>query len=640
MFTSIKKINYELYLLLITFIGSIIIIVVNNTNLTQLIILNTIFFIPFFIYFSKGSELIYNKKFPYFEAIILLIYIYYFLIFFFDYERILFTFLQDDSDRQKKLLIDTSIINKNLIIDKVLLIYIFSITTLIASYYFFRNLLDKIKSENTIFFKDQNHIEKIGYILFFLFFALDYFSYSKNVAIVSEIKTVIIYTSVLFLFLQSDNGFKSSLKYFLISFLLLYYVPKTFIAPIINISILILLLDWFLRKKINFLILGIFFVTFFIVMQTKTFHRYNLERYNTNTENITIKENLIIYTKYSIKKMLIDKGKHLQKLSIERKTIKKDVSSQLEAIKEDVSSQLEAIMEDVSSQLEPEDVSSQLEAIKEDVSSQLEVIMEDISSQLELEDVSSQLELEDVSSQLEAIMEDVSSQLESEDVSSQLEAIKEDVLSRLELEDVSSQLELEDVSSQLEAIKEDVSIQVVQKPFFDVKAIGHLKRLAMPSITLVHTLQFNDVAESYIGKTILFPFYSLVPSVIWKNKPSFNFGNKFGHDFYFLHDIDFKTSVNIPLITELYLNHYYKGLLIGMLLFGFLISLVEFLISKFFNKDNILQLIFIACTFSFTYLETSAIFIINGFSTKLIFMLTFVFIINKILVLISKIINK
>ena len=560
MFTSIKKINYELYLLLITFIGSIIIIVVNNTNLTTLIILNTIFFIPFFIYFSKGSELIYNKKFPYFEAIILLIYIYYFLIFFFDYERILFTFLQDDSDRQKKLLIDTSIINKNLIIDKVLLIYIFSITTLIASYYFFRNLLDKIKSENTIFFKDQNHIEKIGYILFFLFFALDYFSYSKNVAIVSEIKTVIIYTSVLFLFLQSDNGFKSSLKYFLISFLLLYYVPKTFIAPIINISILILLLDWFLRKKINFLILGIFFVTFFIVMQTKTFHRYNLERYNTNTENITIKENLIIYTKYSIKKMLIDKGKHLQKLSIERKTIKKDVSSQLEAIKEDVSSQLEVIMEDISSQLE--------------------------------------------------------------------------------LEDVSSQLELEDVSSQLEAIKEDVSPQVVQKPFFDVKAIGHLKRLAMPSITLVHTLQFNDVAESYIGKTILFPFYSLVPSVIWKNKPSFNFGNKFGHDFYFLHDIDFKTSVNIPLITELYLNHYYKGLLIGMLLFGFLISLVEFLISKFFNKDNILQLIFIACTFSFTYLETSAIFIINGFSTKLIFMLTFVFIINKILVLISKIINK
>ena len=208
------------------------------------------------------------------------------------------------------------------------------------------------------------------------------------------------------------------------------------------------------------------------------------------------------------------------------------------------------------------------------------------------------------------------------------------------MEDVSSQLELEDVSSQLEAIKEDVSPQVVQKPFFDVKAIGHLKRLAMPSITLVHTLQFNDVAESYIGKTILFPFYSLVPSVIWKNKPSFNFGNKFGHDFYFLHDIDFKTSVNIPLITELYLNHYYKGLLIGMLLFGFLISLVEFLISKFFNKDNILQLIFIACTFSFTYLETSAIFIINGFSTKLIFMLTFVFIINKILVLISKIINK
>ena len=508
MFTNIKKINYELYLLLITFIGSIIIIVVNNTNLTMLIVLNTIFFIPFFVYFSKGSQFIYNKKFPYFEAIILLIYIYYFLIFFFDYQNALFIFFER-STRQSNSLINTMIINKDLIIDKVLLIYTFSITTLLASYYFFRNLLGKIKSENIIFFKDQNHIEKIGYILFFLFFFLDYFSYSKNVAIVSEIKTVIIYTSVLFLFLQSNNGFKSSLKYFLISFLLLYYIPKTFIAPIINISILILLIDWFLRKKINFLILGIFFVAVFILMETKTFHRYNLERYNPNTTNITFKENLIIYKKYSINKILIDEGRVLI-----------DEGRLVPKIKGDDSTELE--------------------------------------------------------------------------------------------------------------------------PFFDINSsiTTHLRRLAMPSTTLVHVLQFNDVAESYIGKTILFPFYSLVPSVIWKNKPSFNFGNKFGHDFNFLHNIDFKTSINIPLITELYLNLYYKGLLIGMLVFGFMIALTELLISKFFNKDNILQLIFIACTFSFTHLETSAIFIINGFPTKLIFMLTFVFIINKILVLISKIINK
>ena len=126
MFTNIKKINYELYLLLITFIGSIIIIVVNNTNLTMLIVLNTIFFIPFFVYFSKGSQFIYNKKFPYFEAIILLIYIYYFLIFFFDYQNALFIFFER-STRQSNSLINTMIINKDLIIDKVLLIYTFSI---------------------------------------------------------------------------------------------------------------------------------------------------------------------------------------------------------------------------------------------------------------------------------------------------------------------------------------------------------------------------------------------------------------------------------------------------------------------------------------------------------------------------------
>ena len=47
-----------------------------------------------------------------------------------------------------------------------------------------------------------------------------------------------------------------------------------------------------------------------------------------------------------------------------------------------------------------------------------------------------------------------------------------------------------------------------------------------------------------------------------------------------------------------------------MFLFALLISLIEFFISIYLNKDKIFSFILIAL-FSFTYIETAAIFIVN-----------------------------
>ena len=153
----------------------------------------------------------------------------------------------------------------------------------------------------------------------------------------------------------------------------------------------------------------------------------------------------------------------------------------------------------------------------------------------------------------------------------------------------------------------------------------------MSTQTLVHIIFYNDIAQVYEGKTLKFALYSLVPSVVWKNKPSFILANQFGRDFNFLYKDDYKTSINIPFITELYLNYYFKGIIIGMFLFALLISLIEFFISIYLNKDKIFSFILIASTFSFTYIETAAIFIVNGFVVKLAVLLIIIYCLKIIL---------
>ena len=68
-----------------------------------------------------------------------------------------------------------------------------------------------------------------------------------------------------------------------------------------------------------------------------------------------------------------------------------------------------------------------------------------------------------------------------------------------------------------------------------------------------------------------------------------------------------------------------------MFLFALLISLIEFFISIYLNKDKIFSFILIASTFSFTYIETAAIFIVNGFVVKLAVLLIIIYCLKIIL---------
>jgi hypothetical protein len=71
---------------------------------------------------------------------------------------------------------------------------------------------------------------------------------------------------------------------------------------------------------------------------------------------------------------------------------------------------------------------------------------------------------------------------------------------------------------------------------------------------------------------------SMVPRVFWPGKPEERFGNDFGRRYGFLSPTDKSNSINVPWITEMYVNFRTKGVFGGMFLLGIALSaLVRFL---------------------------------------------------------------
>ena len=119
-------------------------------------------------------------------------------------------------------------------------------------------------------FQNQSQILKIGYILYVGYLIMDINSYFKNVSVISELKILFIYTSLLIIF-YSKNNYNKLIKYLLVFLLFGYLSLKTFVMPVISCTILILSIEWLIKKKINVVILTIFLFTFYFINLTKSF---------------------------------------------------------------------------------------------------------------------------------------------------------------------------------------------------------------------------------------------------------------------------------------------------------------------------------------------------------------------------------
>lgn len=84
------------------------------------------------------------------------------------------------------------------------------------------------------------------------------------------------------------------------------------------------------------------------------------------------------------------------------------------------------------------------------------------------------------------------------------------------------------------------------------------------------------------GKTYIV-FSKFIPRVFWEDKPTENLGQEFGHRYGILNYSNKNTSMNTPLITEMYMNYGKFGVYIGMILLAF----TYLLLNNIFNNNKI-----------------------------------------------------
>jgi hypothetical protein len=77
------------------------------------------------------------------------------------------------------------------------------------------------------------------------------------------------------------------------------------------------------------------------------------------------------------------------------------------------------------------------------------------------------------------------------------------------------------------------------------------------------------------GQTYMSLVGAAVPRILWPNKPTKQLGQAFGHRYGYLGENDRSTSINLPYFVEFYCNFGELGVVLGMLLVGWLYAKLE-----------------------------------------------------------------
>lgn len=128
--------------------------------------------------------------------------------------------------------------------------------------------------------------------------------------------------------------------------------------------------------------------------------------------------------------------------------------------------------------------------------------------------------------------------------------------------------------------------------------------------------------------------YKFIPRVLWKNKPVDDMGNKFGVLYGVLHDHDFTTSWNMPILNESYINFGYKGVIFVMFILGLINRLIVNFYSTKFNYGFETIIGFYLCSRLF-FMESHLSLVYGGVITVVIFL----YIINIIFVILENSFN-
>lgn len=102
--------------------------------------------------------------------------------------------------------------------------------------------------------------------------------------------------------------------------------------------------------------------------------------------------------------------------------------------------------------------------------------------------------------------------------------------------------------------------------------VSVLKRIAQVAVFAMVVEKTPETVPYWGGATIKPLLTSWIPRPLWPSKPKEQAGNAFGHRYEMLWKGDFETSVNLPWLTEFYVNFGTVGLGLGMSLVGLVLA--------------------------------------------------------------------
>ena len=91
-----------------------------------------------------------------------------------------------------------------------------------------------------------------------------------------------------------------------------------------------------------------------------------------------------------------------------------------------------------------------------------------------------------------------------------------------------------------------------------------------------------EIVPYWQGETYRPLLTSMIPRVLYSNKPLENAGSRFGYRYGILKKASSQTSLNLPWITEMLANYGVLGVLVGMSLVGTFLAFME----RIFNAQN------------------------------------------------------
>ena len=167
--------------------------------------------------------------------------------------------------------------------------------------------------------------------------------------------------------------------------------------------------------------------------------------------------------------------------------------------------------------------------------------------------------------------------------------------------------------------------------------LRNLWRINHSASSFVHISKSSPEKVPYLdGESYKILLTKFIPRLIWKNKPSDEFGNKFGHIYKVLNEKDNVTSWNMPVLNEFYANYGLKGVLVGMFIMGFIIrSLMIFF--PLGENNNYLIPIGITTLYPLFYLENHLSLVVGSSLQSLVFLIIVTIFCKKFIFQIRKI---